>query len=112
VSPPALDDEPSPNTSTPLSDFRELRGFRCRKASSSDPDCCQRPGRMGLVRPCCWRRTRLSCWPDQKLVRLRVWLITVLPQRRSGRDSMSSQPRSELDAPARRRSRSGPGAAR
>jgi hypothetical protein len=25
-------------------------------------------------------------WPDQKLVRLRVWLITVLPQRRSGRE--------------------------
>src|SRR6188474_728907 len=24
---------------------------------------------MGLVRRCCWRRTRLSCWPDQKLVR-------------------------------------------
>jgi hypothetical protein len=45
---------------------------------------------MGLVRLCCRRRTQLSCWPDQKLVRLRVWLITVLPQRRSGRDRFIS----------------------
>ena len=22
---------------------------------------------MGLVRPCCWHRTRLSCWPDKSL---------------------------------------------
>src|SRR5687767_3517639 len=48
---------------------------------------------MGLVRPCFRRRTRLSCWPDQKLVRLRVWLITVLPQRRSGRDRCFSPPK-------------------
>src|SRR4029453_4522862 len=41
---------------------------------------------MGLFCPWCRRRARLSCWPDQKLLRLRVWLITVLPQRRSGRD--------------------------